>query len=170
MGTRISRRSPWTAHPKGEVPAGHYTVPIGKAEIIRSGVRRDDRHVRYHRARRAGGRRGAPASMPRSSICARIVPLDVETLATSVSKTGRCVIAHEATQFSGLRRGTGRDRAARVLLASRGARSSASPAGTRRIRTPSNGSIFRAASGLRPRWSRLWRVHEYSQLQNAGSG
>jgi 2-oxoisovalerate dehydrogenase E1 component beta subunit len=30
-----------------------------------------------------------------------IVPLDVETIATSVKKTGRCVIAHEATRFSG---------------------------------------------------------------------
>ena len=30
-----------------------------------------------------------------------IVPLDVETLVASVAKTGRCVIAHEATRFSG---------------------------------------------------------------------
>ena len=30
-----------------------------------------------------------------------IVPLDLDTLATSVSRTGRCLIAHEATRFSG---------------------------------------------------------------------
>jgi 2-oxoisovalerate dehydrogenase E1 component beta subunit len=30
-----------------------------------------------------------------------MAPLDVETLKTSVEKTGRCVIAHEATRFSG---------------------------------------------------------------------
>jgi 2-oxoisovalerate dehydrogenase E1 component beta subunit len=30
-----------------------------------------------------------------------LVPLDVDTLCTSVRKTGRCVIAHEATRFSG---------------------------------------------------------------------
>ena len=30
-----------------------------------------------------------------------LVPLDVETLVTSVKKTGRCVVAHEATRFSG---------------------------------------------------------------------
>ncbi|NNM61913.1 MAG: alpha-ketoacid dehydrogenase subunit beta, partial [Steroidobacteraceae bacterium] len=30
-----------------------------------------------------------------------LVPLDVETICGSVRKTGRCVIAHEATRFSG---------------------------------------------------------------------
>ena len=28
---------PWSTHPKGEVPDGYYTVPIGKAEIVRKG-------------------------------------------------------------------------------------------------------------------------------------
>src|SRR6516225_3833509 len=28
---------PWSSHPKGQVPEGHYTVPLGKAEIVRSG-------------------------------------------------------------------------------------------------------------------------------------
>ena len=30
-----------------------------------------------------------------------LVPLDVDTICSSVRKTGRCVIAHEATRFSG---------------------------------------------------------------------
>ena len=30
-----------------------------------------------------------------------IAPLDVDTITASVNKTGRCVIAHEATRFSG---------------------------------------------------------------------
>jgi len=30
-----------------------------------------------------------------------MAPLDVDTLCTSVSKTGRCVVVHEATRFSG---------------------------------------------------------------------
>jgi 2-oxoisovalerate dehydrogenase E1 component beta subunit len=30
-----------------------------------------------------------------------LVPLDVETICGSVRKTGRCVVAHEATRFSG---------------------------------------------------------------------
>src|SRR5271170_7181599 len=28
---------PWSSHPRGEVPDGHYTVPIGRAEIVRAG-------------------------------------------------------------------------------------------------------------------------------------
>jgi len=30
-----------------------------------------------------------------------MAPLDVDTLCTSVCKTGRCVVVHEATRFSG---------------------------------------------------------------------
>jgi 2-oxoisovalerate dehydrogenase E1 component beta subunit len=30
-----------------------------------------------------------------------MVPLDVDTICSSVKKTGRCLIAHEATRFSG---------------------------------------------------------------------
>jgi 2-oxoisovalerate dehydrogenase E1 component beta subunit len=30
-----------------------------------------------------------------------LVPLDVDTICSSVRKTGRCVVAHEATRFSG---------------------------------------------------------------------
>jgi 2-oxoisovalerate dehydrogenase E1 component beta subunit len=30
-----------------------------------------------------------------------MMPLDIDTIAASVSKTGRCLIAHEATRFSG---------------------------------------------------------------------
>jgi 2-oxoisovalerate dehydrogenase E1 component beta subunit len=29
------------------------------------------------------------------------VPLDTDTICSSVNKTGRCVVAHEATRFSG---------------------------------------------------------------------
>jgi len=30
-----------------------------------------------------------------------MMPLDIETIAASVSKTGRCLIVHEATRFGG---------------------------------------------------------------------
>jgi 2-oxoisovalerate dehydrogenase E1 component beta subunit len=30
-----------------------------------------------------------------------LVPLDVDTICSSVKKTGRCIVAHEATRFSG---------------------------------------------------------------------
>ncbi len=29
---------PWSAHPKGQVDEGYYTVPLGKADIVRAGA------------------------------------------------------------------------------------------------------------------------------------
>ncbi|MBS0373437.1 MAG: alpha-ketoacid dehydrogenase subunit beta [Proteobacteria bacterium] len=91
---------PWSTHPRGEVPDGHYTVPIGKAAVVREG--RELTIISYgtmlHVAEAAAKALGLDAEI----IDVRsIVPLDVETLTTSVQKTGRCVIAHEATRFAG---------------------------------------------------------------------
>jgi 2-oxoisovalerate dehydrogenase E1 component subunit beta len=91
---------PWSTHAKGEVPDGHYHVPIGKAEIVRAGT--DVTIVAYgtmvHVAEAAARGLGLDAEI----IDVRsIVPLDVDTLTASVAKTGRCVIAHEATRFGG---------------------------------------------------------------------
>jgi 2-oxoisovalerate dehydrogenase E1 component beta subunit len=91
---------PWSTHPKGEVPDDHYTVPIGKAAVVRAG--RDITVISYgtmlHVAEAAVRSLGLDAEI----IDVRtIVPLDVDTLVASVGKTGRCVIAHEATRFAG---------------------------------------------------------------------
>lgn len=91
---------PWSTHPKGEVPEGHYTVPIGKAEIVRPG--NDATIITYgtmvHVAEAAAASSGIDAEI----IDVRsMAPLDVDTLRTSVEKTGRCVIVHEATRFGG---------------------------------------------------------------------
>ncbi|MDH3399613.1 MAG: alpha-ketoacid dehydrogenase subunit beta [Chromatiales bacterium] len=91
---------PWSTHPKGEVPEGHYTVPIGKAEIVRQG--NDATIITYgtmvHVAEAAAASSGIDAEI----IDVRsMAPLDVDTLRTSVQKTGRCVIVHEATRFGG---------------------------------------------------------------------
>ncbi len=91
---------PWSTHPKGEVPDGHYTVPIGKAALVREG--REVTIICYgtmvHVAEAAARGLGLDAEI----IDVRsIVPLDVETLVASVTKTGRCLIAHEATRFAG---------------------------------------------------------------------
>ena len=91
---------PWSTHPKGEVPDGHYHVPLGKAEIVRSGneVTVITYGTMVHVAEAAARGLGLDAEI----IDVRsIVPLDVETLVTSVAKTGRCVVAHEATRFAG---------------------------------------------------------------------
>ena len=45
---------PWSTHPKGQVDEGHYTVPLGLAEVVRSGLAADHHHLRHHGIRRAG--------------------------------------------------------------------------------------------------------------------
>jgi 2-oxoisovalerate dehydrogenase E1 component beta subunit len=91
---------PWTTHPKGEVPQGYYTIPIGKAETIRPGT--EVTILTYgtmvHVAEAAAARCGVDAEI----IDIRTMsPLDVDAITVSVQKTGRCVIVHEATRFSG---------------------------------------------------------------------
>src|ERR671910_587103 len=90
----------WSAHPKGVVPEGHYSVPLGSADIARPGAAVTI--VAYgtlvHVALATAQQLGIDAEV----IDLRsIMPLDVEALVTSVKKTGRCVIAHEATRFAG---------------------------------------------------------------------
>ena len=91
---------PWSTHPKGDVPQGHYTVPIGRAEVVRPG--NDLTVLAYgtmvHVAEAAARLAGVDAEI----IDVRtMVPLDVDTICESVCRTGRCVIVHEATRFSG---------------------------------------------------------------------
>ncbi|HEY6484618.1 MAG TPA: alpha-ketoacid dehydrogenase subunit beta [Steroidobacteraceae bacterium] len=91
---------PWSAHPKGEVPEGYFTVPISRADVVRPG---DDVSIltygtMVHVAEAAVRQCGIDAEI----IDVRtLVPLDVDTLYTSVCKTGRCVVVHEATGFGG---------------------------------------------------------------------
>ncbi len=90
----------WASHPKGEVPEGHYTVPFGEAEIVREGT--DMTIVTYgtlvHVAIAAAEATGVDVEVVdvRS-----LSPLDVTTITDSVKKTGRCMVAHEATRFGG---------------------------------------------------------------------
>jgi 2-oxoisovalerate dehydrogenase E1 component beta subunit len=90
----------WANHQRGEVPDGYYTVPLGKAEIVRPGS--DVTVLAYgtlvHVAKGAAEVSGIDAEV----IDLRtLVPLDLDTVAASVRKTGRCVIAHEAPRTSG---------------------------------------------------------------------
>ncbi|MBS0614156.1 MAG: alpha-ketoacid dehydrogenase subunit beta [Proteobacteria bacterium] len=91
---------PWSTHAKGEVPGGHYTVPLGKAEIVRSGSQLSiiTYGTMVHVATAAAAAMGLDAEV----IDLRsMVPLDSDTICNSVKKTGRCVVVHEATRFSG---------------------------------------------------------------------
>ena len=90
----------WASHPLSDVPEGHYVVPLGKAATVREG--RAVTVLAYgtmvHVANAAIEESGIDAEL----IDLRsIVPLDVEAIVTSVTKTGRCVIVHEASRFAG---------------------------------------------------------------------
>jgi 2-oxoisovalerate dehydrogenase E1 component beta subunit len=90
----------WGSHTQGEVPKGHYTVPLCRSQIVRPGgeVTVIAYGTMVHVAATAVERLGVDAEI----IDVRtLVPLETETLSTSVRKTGRCVIVHEATRFSG---------------------------------------------------------------------
>jgi 2-oxoisovalerate dehydrogenase E1 component beta subunit len=90
----------WSAHPRGEVPDGHYRVPIGKGRLVCEGS--DVTIVTYgtlvYVAEAALRSLGISADL----IDIRsLVPLDVDLIAASVQKTGRCVVAHEAPRCAG---------------------------------------------------------------------
>jgi 2-oxoisovalerate dehydrogenase E1 component beta subunit len=90
----------WGAHPMGEVPDGHYTVPLGKAAVVRAG--RAVTIVTYGTMVHVCSAAAEEAGIDAEIVDVRTMqPLDLETLAASVSKTGRCLIAHEATRFGG---------------------------------------------------------------------
>ncbi|SCW80776.1 branched-chain alpha-keto acid dehydrogenase E1 component [Rhizobium mongolense subsp. loessense] len=92
--------TPWSKHDLGEVPDGHYTVPIGKAEIRRLGsaVTVIAYGTMVHVALAAAEDAGIDAEV----IDLRsLLPLDLDTIVQSVTKTGRCVVVHEATLTSG---------------------------------------------------------------------
>lgn len=92
--------TPWSKHDLGEVPEGHYTVPIGRAEIRRLGsaVTVIAYGTMVHVALAAADDAGIDAEV----IDLRsLLPLDLDTIVQSVTKTGRCVVVHEATLTSG---------------------------------------------------------------------
>lgn len=92
--------TPWAKHPKGEVPDGHYAIAIGKAEVVREGcaITVLAYGTMVHVAIAAAEQFGVDAEI----IDLRsLLPLDLEAIIASVSKTGRCVIVHEATLTSG---------------------------------------------------------------------
>jgi 2-oxoisovalerate dehydrogenase E1 component beta subunit len=91
---------PWAQHPKGEVPEGYFSLPIGLAEVVREGE--DLTVLCYGTMVHVCEAAARLAEVDAEIIDIRtMVPLDVDTIRTSVEKTGRCIIAHEATRFSG---------------------------------------------------------------------
>jgi len=99
-GHHESAVSPWSRHPASEVPADYYTVPLGKAKVMREGG--DLTLLAYGTMVHVGIAAAKESGIDAEVIDLRtLVPLDVETIVQSVEKTGRCVIVHEATRTSG---------------------------------------------------------------------
>ncbi len=91
---------PWVGHRLAEVPEGYYTVPLGKAAVVRDGAAMTVLvyGTMVHVALAAAEESGIDAEI----IDLRtLLPLDIDTIVDSVKKTGRCVIAHEATRTCG---------------------------------------------------------------------
>jgi len=89
---------------KGEVPEGDYTVPLGKASIVREG-----KHVTIivwgamlYEALDAANQAAAQGVDCEVVDLRTLWPLDIETIIASVKKTGRVVVVHEAPKSCGL--------------------------------------------------------------------
>lgn len=97
---QTERIPPWRDQPAAEVPDGHYRVPLGKASIVRPGdaitVITWGTMVHVALAAVEETRTDAEVIDLRT-----LVPLDLETISTSVQKTGRCVVVHEAPRTGG---------------------------------------------------------------------
>jgi 2-oxoisovalerate dehydrogenase E1 component beta subunit len=91
---------PWAKFDASEVPEGHYTVPLGKANIVREGA--DVTILAYGTMVHVARATVEDVKIDAEVIDLRtLVPLDIETVEASVKKTGRCLIVHEATRTGG---------------------------------------------------------------------
>lgn len=97
----------WGAHPKGEVPEGHYTVPIGKADIARplTGKGIPVTLITYgamvETCREAAEKAAAEGIDVELVDLRTLVPYDLPAIVESVTRTGRAVVANEAPQTCG---------------------------------------------------------------------
>jgi len=92
--------TPWAKHPKAEVPDSHYSIPLGKAAVVREGE--EVTILAYGTMVHVCLATVASLGIDAEVIDLRtIVPVDIETIEQSVRKTGRCVVVHEATRTGG---------------------------------------------------------------------
>ena len=88
---------------KGEVPAGDYVVPIGKAAVTREGsqVTVIAWGAMWHEADRAAREAEAEGIDCEVLDLRSLQPLDLDAVVASVDKTGRAVVVHEAPRTCG---------------------------------------------------------------------
>lgn len=90
----------WATRPESKVPDGHYVVPLGKANIVRTG--RAVTVLAYGTMVHVALAAAQDAGIDAEVIDLRtLVPLDLEAIVLSVQKTGCCVVVHEATLTCG---------------------------------------------------------------------
>ncbi|MBM4205766.1 MAG: alpha-ketoacid dehydrogenase subunit beta [Gammaproteobacteria bacterium] len=88
---------------KGEVPEGAYTIPLGKANIVRPGTN----YTIVTWGRMVHEAKAAAEKLKAFGIDAEVIdprtlqPFDTQTVVQSVKKTHRCMIVHEAVRFGG---------------------------------------------------------------------
>jgi len=92
--------TPWSHHPKGQVPTDYYRIPLESAAIVRPGTQLTV--LTYGTMVFVSEAAAAESGIDAEIIDLRSLwPLDLDTIVNSVRKTGRCVIVHEATLTSG---------------------------------------------------------------------
>jgi 2-oxoisovalerate dehydrogenase E1 component beta subunit len=89
---------------KGEVPGGHYTIPIGKADVKRPGEQLTVVSYGYnvHQALDAANRLAAEGLSIEVIDLRSIRPMDRATILASVRKTRKLLIVHEDNKFGGV--------------------------------------------------------------------
>ncbi len=87
----------------GEVPEEQYSIPLGKAEVKRSGkdVTIVATAIMVHKALEAAKELEAEGIDVEIIDPRTLVPLDEETIIESVKKTGKCIVVHEAVKRGG---------------------------------------------------------------------
>ena len=91
---------PWSQHALGEVPEGHYSVPLDSAALFLPGAAVTV--LTYGTMVYVSEAAAAETGIDAEIIDLRCLwPLDLDMIVASVKKTGRCVIVHEATRTSG---------------------------------------------------------------------
>jgi len=89
---------------KGEVPSGHYTIPIGKADVKHPGDQLTvvSYGLYVHQAIDAAQRLGTEGMSVEVIDLRSIRPMDRTTILASVRKTRKLLIIHEDNKFGGV--------------------------------------------------------------------
>ena len=88
-----------------ETPQEHYTIPLGKANVVQQGT---DVSLFAYGAMVPLAREAAKQAQQEMGASVEVIdlrtiwPLDEETIVTSVEKTGRAIIVHEAPRAGGV--------------------------------------------------------------------